>query len=282
MFNGRTGAALSTVNYEPPRGTVSSWGDSYGNRVDRFLAGTAYLDGQRPSLIMARGYYTRTVVVAWDFRNGTLTRRWTFDTQQLHQRRHRRPGQPPAVHRRRGRRRPGRDHLRLAGHRRQRRQAVEHRPTATATRCTSATSTRRGRPGGVQGRRGRQQAVVLVRRRPYRSDHLVDPGQRATTAAACPATSGPAARRRVLVRRRGRRPRPVRHRGHQPQARLDELPGLVGRRPRSASCSDGTHIDKYGTSGDTRLLTAAACTPTTAPSRPRRSPATCSATGARR
>ncbi|MEU8228073.1 cellulose binding domain-containing protein [Actinoplanes sp. NPDC048967] len=80
MFDGRTGAALSTVDYVPPRGTVSSWGDSYGNRVDRFLAGTAYLDGQRPSLIMARGYYTRTVVVAWDFRNGTLTRRWTFDS----------------------------------------------------------------------------------------------------------------------------------------------------------------------------------------------------------
>jgi rhamnogalacturonan endolyase len=80
MFNGQTGAAMSTVNYEPPRGTVSAWGDSYGNRVDRFLAGTAYLDGQRPSLIMARGYYTRSVIVAWDFRNGTLTRRWTFDS----------------------------------------------------------------------------------------------------------------------------------------------------------------------------------------------------------
>ncbi|MFD0817758.1 rhamnogalacturonan lyase [Micromonospora zhanjiangensis] len=80
MFNGQTGAAMSTVNYEPPRGTVSSWGDSYGNRVDRFLAATAYLDGQRPSLIMCRGYYTRSVIVAWDFRNGALTRRWTFDS----------------------------------------------------------------------------------------------------------------------------------------------------------------------------------------------------------
>ncbi|NUT33082.1 MAG: carbohydrate-binding protein [Hamadaea sp.] len=80
MFDGLTGAARSTVNYEPARGTVSAWGDSYGNRVDRFLAGTAYLDGSRPSLIMARGYYTRSVVVAWDFRNGTLTRRWTFDS----------------------------------------------------------------------------------------------------------------------------------------------------------------------------------------------------------
>jgi hypothetical protein len=81
MFNGQTGAAMSTVTYNPPRGTVSSWGDSYGNRVDRFLAGTAYLDGQRPSLIMARGYYTRTVIAAWDFRNGALTQRWMFDSK---------------------------------------------------------------------------------------------------------------------------------------------------------------------------------------------------------
>jgi hypothetical protein len=29
---------------------------------------------------MSRGYYTRTVIVAWDFRNGALTRRWTFDS----------------------------------------------------------------------------------------------------------------------------------------------------------------------------------------------------------
>ncbi|WP_442810059.1 rhamnogalacturonan lyase [Streptomyces sp. W16] len=80
MFDGPTGAAMGTVDYVPARGTVSSWGDSYGNRVDRFLAGTAYLDGSRPSLIMARGYYTRTVIAAWDWRNGAFTRRWTFDT----------------------------------------------------------------------------------------------------------------------------------------------------------------------------------------------------------
>ncbi|MGY0070930.1 rhamnogalacturonan lyase [Streptomyces sp. QTS137] len=80
MFNGQTGRAMGTVDHVPARGTVSSWGDSYGNRVDRFLAGTAYLDGARPSLIMARGYYTRSVVAAWDWRGGTFTRRWTFDT----------------------------------------------------------------------------------------------------------------------------------------------------------------------------------------------------------
>ena len=80
VFDGLTGRALATTAYLPGRGSVSSWGDSYGNRVDRFLAGVAYLDGERPSLIMARGYYTRTVVAAWDWRDRALTRRWTFDS----------------------------------------------------------------------------------------------------------------------------------------------------------------------------------------------------------
>ena len=80
VFDGATGRALATTNYLPPRGKVSDWGDGYGNRVDRFLACIAYLDGERPSAIFCRGYYTRTVLVAWDWRNGKLTRRWTFDS----------------------------------------------------------------------------------------------------------------------------------------------------------------------------------------------------------
>jgi rhamnogalacturonan endolyase len=80
VFNGQTGKAMATADYVPARGTVSAWGDSYGNRVDRFLAGTAYLNGSYPSIIEARGYYTRSVIVAWDYRNGALTRRWTFDS----------------------------------------------------------------------------------------------------------------------------------------------------------------------------------------------------------
>lgn len=80
MFNGQTGKIMQTINYVPLRGTVSSWGDNYGNRVDRFLAGVAYLDGKKPSLISCRGYYTRAVVVAWDWVNGAFVRRWTFDS----------------------------------------------------------------------------------------------------------------------------------------------------------------------------------------------------------
>ncbi|MBV7321038.1 rhamnogalacturonan lyase [Bacillus halotolerans] len=82
VFKGETGEALTTVDYEPPRGKLEDWGDGYGNRMDRFLAGIAYLDGERPSLVMARGYYTRTVLVAYDFRNGRLKKRWTFDSNQ--------------------------------------------------------------------------------------------------------------------------------------------------------------------------------------------------------
>jgi rhamnogalacturonan endolyase len=80
VFNGQTGAILATTNYVPARGNVGDWGDTYGNRVDRFLAGVAYLDGQRPSAIFSRGYYTRTVIAAWDWRNGALTQRWVFDS----------------------------------------------------------------------------------------------------------------------------------------------------------------------------------------------------------
>lgn len=80
VFDGRTGAELSTINYYPPRGDVNAWGDGYGNRVDRFLACVAYLDGERPSLVMCRGYYTRAVLAAYDFNGTTLSQRWIFDT----------------------------------------------------------------------------------------------------------------------------------------------------------------------------------------------------------
>jgi rhamnogalacturonan endolyase len=90
VFDGRTGAALTTTNYLPRRHPDTEnptgdqlkaiWGDGYGNRNDRFLACIAYLDGIHPSVVMCRGYYTRTVLAAWDFRAGKLSSRWVFDT----------------------------------------------------------------------------------------------------------------------------------------------------------------------------------------------------------
>lgn len=87
VFNGETGAELSTVAFDVPRGTVSTWGDSYGNRVDRFLASSAFVSdsgGQaasgRPSFIMARGYYTRATLTAWNWRDGKLSEVWRADS----------------------------------------------------------------------------------------------------------------------------------------------------------------------------------------------------------
>ncbi|MFC4321505.1 rhamnogalacturonan lyase family protein [Litchfieldia salsa] len=80
VFEGETGKALTTTDYYPPRGNVNDWGDGYGNRVDRFLAGVAYLDGKTPSIIMARGYYTRAVIAAYNFKDGNLTKLWDFDS----------------------------------------------------------------------------------------------------------------------------------------------------------------------------------------------------------
>ena len=82
VFNGLTGAAMDTINYNPPRGNTikQTWGDDYGNRVDRFLATVAYLDGKKPSAVMCRGYYTRATLAAYDWDGSKLTQRWFFDS----------------------------------------------------------------------------------------------------------------------------------------------------------------------------------------------------------
>ncbi|WP_258073969.1 rhamnogalacturonan lyase [Arthrobacter sp. Y81] len=80
VFKGETGTAMDTVAYDPPRGSVAAWGDGYGNRVDRFLGAVAYLDGEHPSMMFSRGYYTRTVLVTYDLVNGKLVKRWKFDS----------------------------------------------------------------------------------------------------------------------------------------------------------------------------------------------------------
>lgn len=80
VFNGETGEAMATVDYIPERGQLKDWGDSYANRSDRFLAAIAYLDGEHPSVVMCRGYYTRSVLAAFDWDGKQLKSRWVFDS----------------------------------------------------------------------------------------------------------------------------------------------------------------------------------------------------------
>ncbi|MFB6162038.1 MAG: RICIN domain-containing protein [Halococcoides sp.] len=80
VFDGKTGEELATTDFEPARGNICNWGDCYGNRGERFLAGVAYLDGETPSIIECRGYYARSALAAFDFDGEQITQRWYFDT----------------------------------------------------------------------------------------------------------------------------------------------------------------------------------------------------------
>jgi len=89
VFDGTTGKERATIDYPVPRGTVTSWGDGYGNRVDRFNGGFAFVkDGTGaaavanglPSIIQGRGYYTRLTVSALTYRNGVLAKNWVYDS----------------------------------------------------------------------------------------------------------------------------------------------------------------------------------------------------------
>ena len=86
VFNGKTGVAITTIDYWPSRSaqamTKAGWGDNYGNRSERMLAAVAYLDGVHPSLIMCRGYYTYSYLAAYNFDGKKLTNVWQYSSPQ--------------------------------------------------------------------------------------------------------------------------------------------------------------------------------------------------------
>ena len=90
VFRGSDGAAISTVEYQPSRDINQHvkgkdahgyWGDNYGNRCERYLAATGYLDGVHPSAIFARGYYSSSYVAAYDFDGKNLKLRWLHKSE---------------------------------------------------------------------------------------------------------------------------------------------------------------------------------------------------------
>ena len=85
VFRGVDGAAITTIEYTPSRDINQHvkgkngkgyWGDNYGNRCERYIAATGYLDGVHPSAIFIRGYYSSSYVVAYDFDGKSLKQRW--------------------------------------------------------------------------------------------------------------------------------------------------------------------------------------------------------------
>lgn len=79
VIEGSTGKELARTHYIS-RGAPGEFGDTLGNRVDRFLGGLGYFDGKHPCILMCRGYYAKTVLEAWDFLNGKLSQKWVFST----------------------------------------------------------------------------------------------------------------------------------------------------------------------------------------------------------
>jgi len=90
VFDGLTGRALDTKPYLPERGIVGEWGDSRGNRSERYLSAMGYFSPlsslpsslKTPSAVFCRGYYTRSVLAAWDWDGKELRSRWVFDTNE--------------------------------------------------------------------------------------------------------------------------------------------------------------------------------------------------------
>lgn len=89
VFDGLTGKAIDTQIYTSSRYPLDGWGGIGGNggndnsasRSDRFTACVAYLDGKKPSAVMVRGWYGRSVLSAWDFDGEKLKQRWIFDSE---------------------------------------------------------------------------------------------------------------------------------------------------------------------------------------------------------
>ncbi len=85
-FDGETVKTIDTIYYPIPRLDYKSWGDTNGNRCDRYVASVAWLDGQRPYAVYWRGYYMgrngrqRHGACGISLENGVLNPKYKFDT----------------------------------------------------------------------------------------------------------------------------------------------------------------------------------------------------------
>ena len=81
VFNGLTGEPITRIDW-PPRELFKDTPRPY-NYAARNQLGVAYLDGQRPYLIVERGTYNVIVVIAYRLDGGRLTEHWRWDNREL-------------------------------------------------------------------------------------------------------------------------------------------------------------------------------------------------------
>jgi rhamnogalacturonan endolyase len=85
IIEGQTGRELARTDYIR-REPIVQWGPSNYNisqlahRSCKFHMTPAYLDGQRPSLVICRGIYHREKMEAWNWRDGSLQKLWEWDS----------------------------------------------------------------------------------------------------------------------------------------------------------------------------------------------------------
>lgn len=88
VFDGVTGKAIDTVDFYPQSSgkkdgvtwDISSWGDDWGNRSERYNACVFYENSVTPSMCFGRGYYDKTVLTAYSMKDNKIVTDWIFDT----------------------------------------------------------------------------------------------------------------------------------------------------------------------------------------------------------
>ena len=201
---------MDTVDFPPGAATTACCGATTRWRASSRATGStgsspgvAYLDGEHPTAIFARGYYTRTTITAIDWDGRHLTERWLADSghapmiEPVQRRPARRGGHPTRVGDADDAGRP----LALGGRRRRRRQAGDRlrrpRHSTTTARCCTRRSTRMpegsANPGANCAKLGHGDALHVGdfdpdRGRAWRSSRpsRAAPGRRTATRCATP------------------------------------------------------------------------------------------------
>lgn len=87
LYEGTTGREVARTTYIS-REPLSQWGlpgmtlAQLAHRSGNNMMAVIYADGKRPSLVICRGIYHRTKMVALDYRSGTISERWRFDSDE--------------------------------------------------------------------------------------------------------------------------------------------------------------------------------------------------------